>query len=142
MLELMGQLLNFIRERSGEHERLAFLRQCFYDPANRRKKTHVEHSIGLVEHEKLDARKVGYSLVHQIDQPPRCGYDKIDPGTQRLDLRTLTHAAENRGHPQRNVFRVSASVLLDLHHQLTSRRDHQCAWTASLTVVLRRSQLH
>ena len=57
MLELVGQLLDFARERSREHERLAFLRQRFHDPANRRKKTHVEHSIGLVEHEKLDARK-------------------------------------------------------------------------------------
>ena len=106
------------------------MRQCFHDPANRRKKTHVEHSIGLVEHEKLDARKIGYSLVHQIDQPPRCGYDQIDTGTQRLDLRTFTHAAENRGHAQRNVLRVSANVLLDLHHQLTSRRDHQRARAA------------
>src|SRR6266404_4412241 len=70
MLELMSQLLDFSRERSGEHERLAFLRQRLHDPANRRKKTHVEHSISLVQHEKLDARKVGYSLVHQIDQPP------------------------------------------------------------------------
>ena len=127
MLELVGQLLDFTRERRGEHQRLAFLRQRFHDPANRRKKTHVEHSIGLVEHEKLDARKVGYSLIHQIDQPPRRGHDQIDTGTQRLDLRTFAHAAENRGHAQRNVFRVSAHVLLDLHHQLASRRDHQRA---------------
>ncbi len=125
LLELVGQLLDFARKRGGEHERLPFLRQCFHDPANRRKKTHVKHSIGLVEHEKLDAGKIGYSLVHQIDQPPRCGYDKIDTGTQRLDLRTFTHPAENRGHAQRNMFRVSANVLLDLHHQLTSRRNHQ-----------------
>src|SRR6059058_796541 len=83
-LELVGQLLDFARKRGGEHERLAFLRQRFHDPANRRKKTHVEHSISLVEYEKLDARKVGYSLVHQIDQPPRCGYDKIDTATERV----------------------------------------------------------
>src|SRR5438034_4570873 len=130
LLELVGQLFALPRKRGGEHERLAFLRQRFHDPANRRKKTHVEHSISLVEYEKLDARKVGYSLVHQIDQPPRCGYDKIDTGTQRLDLRTITHAAENRGHAQGNVFRVSANVLLYLHHQLTSRRDHQRARAA------------
>src|SRR6202795_2784729 len=88
MLELVGQLLDFPRERSREHERLAFLRQRFHDPANWRKKTHVEHSIGLVEHEKLYARKIGYSLIHQIDQPTWRGYDQIYTGTQRFDLRT------------------------------------------------------
>jgi len=40
------------------------------------------------------------------------------------------------------VFRVSAHVLLDLHHQLTSRRDYQRARAAGLTVRLRRSQFH
>src|SRR5206468_10680406 len=102
----------------------------FHDAANRRKKTHVQHAIGLVEHKKLDAGKVGYSLVHQIDQPPRRRHDQVDPGTQSLDLRTFAHAAENHSHAQWNVFRVSAYVLLDLHHQLTSRRDHECARAA------------
>src|SRR2546427_664244 len=86
------------------------LRPPFTDPENRRKKTHAQHPIGLVEHEKLDARKVGYPLIHQIDQSPRRGYDQIYTGTQRLDLRTFAHAAENRGHAQWNVFRVSAYV--------------------------------
>ena len=132
LLELVGQVLDFARKRGGEHERLPFLRQCFHDPANRRKKTHVKHAIGLVEHEKLDAGKVGYSLFHQIDQTPRRSHDQIDTGTQRLDLRTFTHSAENRGHAQGNMFRVCAHVLLDLDHQLTSRREHQRARRCAL----------
>ena len=124
---IVRQLLDLARERSREHECLAFLRQRFHDLANRRKKTHVQHPIGLVEHEKFDARKIGCALLHQIDQPPRRSHDKIDPGTQRLDLRTFAHAAENSGHAQRNMFRVSAHVLLDLHDQLTRRRNDQRA---------------
>ena len=130
LLELVGQLFDFARERGGEHERLPFLRQRFHDLADRRKKTHVQHPIGFVEHEKFDAGKIGNALPHQIDQPARRRHDQIDAGTQRLDLRTFAHSAENRRHAQRKMFRVSAHVLLDLHHQLTRRRDHQRARAA------------
>src|ERR1700730_11657150 len=134
MLELVSKLLNLTRQRRGEHERLALLRERFPDLANRKKKPHVQHSIGLIEHEKLDAGKIGGTLTHQIDQTARCGHDKIHTGTQRLELWTLAHAAENRGHAQRKMFRVSAHVLLDLHHEFTCRRDHQRAGAALLTV--------
>ena len=39
------------------------------------------------------------------------------------------------------MFRVSAHVLLDLHHELTRRRHHQRARAAPLTVLHRRRQL-
>ena len=80
--------------------------------------------------EKLAAR-----CAHQVDQPPRRRHDQIDTGTQRLDLWTFAHAAEDRGHAQRNMFRVSANVLLDLHHELARRRDHQRARAAALVPV-------
>ena len=135
LLELVGQLLDFARERGGEHERLPFLRQRFHDLPDRRKKTHVQHAIGFVEHEKFEPGKIGRALLHQIDQPARCRDDQIDPGTQRLDLRAFAHSAENRGHAQRKMFRVGAHVLLDLHDELTRRRHHQraravCRWSS------------
>src|SRR5438270_4086537 len=141
-LELVRQFFDLTRERRGEHQRLPFLRQRFHDPSNRRKKAHVQHSIRFVEHKKLDTRKIGHSLIHQIDQPAWRRYDKIDTGSQRRDLRTFAHSAVNRGHAQRNMFGVSAHILFDLHHQLSRRRDDQSARPAFLPVVHRRRQLH
>src|SRR5260370_24584379 len=80
LLELMGQCLDFTRERSGKHEGLPLVRQCLHDSLNRRKKSHVEHAIGLVQHHEFDPGKIGCALLHQIDQTTRCGHDQVDPG--------------------------------------------------------------
>ncbi len=37
------------------------------------------------------------------------------------------HAAKNGGDAQRQMPRIGADIFLDLHHQLTRRRDHQHA---------------
>ena len=140
-LEFVRQLFDFARERGREHERLPFLRQRPHDLPDRRKKTHVQHAIGFVEHEKFELRKIGRALLHQIDQAARRRDDKVDPGTQRLDLRTFAHSAKHRRHAQRKMFRVCAHVLLDLHHQFTRRRHDQRARPAPLTVLHRRCQL-
>ena len=76
--------------------------------------------------------KLACTLLHQIDQPARRRDHQIDAGTQRLDLRAFAHAAEDRGHAQRQMSRVSAHVLLDLHDELARRRDHESARAAGL----------
>ena len=66
-LELVRQFFDLARERRGEHERLPLLRQRFHDLPDRRKKTHVEHAIGFIEHEKFEPGEIGRALPHQID---------------------------------------------------------------------------
>ncbi len=44
---------------------------------------------------------------------------------QGADLRLFAHAAENRGDSERQMPRVSAHVLLDLHGQFARRREDQ-----------------
>ena len=117
---------------------MPLLRQRFHNLTNRRKKTHVQHPIGFVEHEKLYLGQIGRPLSHQIDQAARRRDDKIDPGTQRLDLRTFAHTAKDRRHAQWKMFRVSADVLLDLHDELPCWSHHEDARAPPLAVLHRR----
>ncbi len=74
-------------------------------------------------------------LLHQVEQPSRTGDDDIDAGAERGDLRSFSHAAENRGHVQRQMFSVRAHIFLDLHDQFTGRCEDQNASAARLAVA-------
>jgi hypothetical protein len=41
-------------------------------------KAHVQHAIGLIEHKNLDIIQRNKTLVHQIQETSRCGYQDID----------------------------------------------------------------
>ena len=58
LLKLVGQRLDLRGERRREHQRLALPRQRAHDLPNRGKKSHVQHPVGFVEHEKFDPGKI------------------------------------------------------------------------------------
>ena len=121
----MRQRFDLARERRGKHQRLALVRQGFHDLPDRREETHVEHPVRFIEHEKINPGKIRVALAHQVNQTTRRRHHQLDARAQRLDLRPFAHAAEDRGHAQRQMFRVSAHIFLDLHHQFPRRRDDQ-----------------
>jgi len=53
-----------------EEERLARLRQTLEDLGELGLEAHVEHPVGLVEHQDLDVVEPGRPLLEVIDQPP------------------------------------------------------------------------
>ena len=55
------QLADLAVERRGEEHRLALRRQHAHDPVDLRLEAHVEHPVGLVEHEHRDARRSSIS---------------------------------------------------------------------------------
>ena len=125
--KLVRQRLDLRRERGGKKQRLPLLRQRPDDPPDAGEKAHVEHPVRLIEHEKLNARKVAVPPLHQVEQPAGARDDQLHAIAQRLDLRTLAHATENQRHAQREMPGISAHVFLDLHHQLARRCQHQHA---------------
>jgi hypothetical protein len=56
-------------------------------------KTHVQHTIRLVEHEHLHIVQVDVALVHQIDQAPRRRHEDIGLLAERGDLTALRDPA-------------------------------------------------
>ncbi len=131
LLELVGQRFDFLRERGGKHEGLAFSRKRFDDAADLGEETHVQHAIGFVEDEEFDLREITVTLAHEVEEAARGGDDEVDGRAERLDLGTFSHAAEDRGHPEREILGVGPDVFLNLHHKLPRGRDDQGACAAA-----------
>ena len=136
VLELVGEALDLAREGGGEHEGLALFRQRLHDAADLRQEAHVEHAVGLVEHEILKAGEVAMTLTHEVDKTAGGGDDEVHGGAERLDLRALADAAEDGGDLERQIFRVNADVFLDLHDELAGGGDDEHPGAAAAGGVL------
>ena len=101
------------------------LRRRRDDLPDRRQEAHVEHAVGLVQHQHLEVGEVHVTLLHQVEQAPWRGHDNVDAAAQGLDLRPFTDAAEDRGAAQVEVTAIGADVLFDLRHQLAGGRHDQ-----------------
>ncbi len=121
------QRLDAVLEGRREQERLALLRHPRQDPAHRRQEAHVEHPIGLVEHEHLDRVELGVATFHVVEQASRAGDQDVDAAPQVLDLGLHSRAAEDRGDVQPQVAAVVLDAFRDLHGELAGRHQHQGA---------------
>jgi hypothetical protein len=61
-----GQAANVVRVGGGEQEILPFLRQQLDDLADVVDEAHVEHAIGLIEHQHLDLGQIHAALLREI----------------------------------------------------------------------------
>jgi len=48
---------------------------------------HVEHAVGLVEHQQLDLVEAHGLALDMVDQPARRGDQQVDPLAEQLQLR-------------------------------------------------------
>ena len=79
---------------------------------------HVEHAVGLVEHEHLQARERRGGVAEVVEQPARRRHDHVDARAQRVLLRSHADAAEHRGARDGRVHRELREVRVDLRGQL------------------------
>ena len=86
---------------------------------------HVEHAVGLVEHEDGDLVEPDVALVAKVEQASGRGDQDIDAGLQRLHLVMLVDAAEDDGGAQGQPASVSGEALGDLAGELAGRRQDQ-----------------
>ena len=84
-------------ERRREQQRLALGRRLAHDAADGGQKAHVEHAVGLVEHQHLDLVQVAGTLLDQVDQTTRRGDQDIAAVLKRRGLRLVAHATHD-GH--------------------------------------------
>ncbi len=99
--DLRRELNDRSRQRRGKQHRLAFARQLRNDAANVRQKADIEHPVGFVEHEHLQARRTSMFLrVEVIEQTSRRGDDNVNAAAQSVGLIAHRHAAKNRGDAQ------------------------------------------
>ncbi len=110
-----------------EEQRVALGRQLGDDALDVREETHVQHAVGLVEHEDFDRVQAGQALLHQVEQPPRRRHQDVEAAVQRLHLRELADAAEDDGVGEAQVAAVGGGAVVDLRRQFAGRRQDQDA---------------
>ena len=115
------------RHGGREKQVLPLGRQLGDDAADGIDESHVEHTVGLVEHQGLDVGKRHAALAHEIEQAAGSGYQDVDATAQGRDLRALRDAAQDHAVVERDVLAVHAEAVRDLHGQFTRGRQHEHA---------------
>ena len=77
-----------------EEQGLALLRQGCDHFADIVDEAHVEHAVGLVEDEHLEAIEPHQGLAHQVEQAPRRGDQDVDAARASEHLLSLADPAE------------------------------------------------
>jgi hypothetical protein len=88
---------------------------------------HVEHAVGLVDHQQVAAGEQDLAALEQVHQPARGGDQHVDALVERLDLVAHLHAADQQRHLEVVVGAVLLEVLGHLHRQLARRLEDQRA---------------
>ena len=80
-------------------------------------KAHVEHAVGFVQHQYLDAGQIQHALTVQIKQAAGRGHQNVHAFLQAVDLGLHAYAAKNHGRSQAQVLAVVPHRLFDLRGQ-------------------------
>ena len=123
-------------ERGREQQRLALGRRLAHNAADGGQKAHVEHAVGLVEHQHLDLVQVASALLDQIDQTARRGDQDVAAVLERRGLGLVAHAAhDGHGNMARDVGDF-AGDLVDLLCELTRGGDDEHHGAAAVALGL------
>ena len=121
------QLADFIAERGREQQALLGARQQRQHLLHIVDEAHVEHAVGFVQHQHLNAGEVHETLLLQIQQTPGGGHEHVDAALDAVNLRVHAHATEDHGGVQVKVLAVFAHGFLNLRREFACRRQHQGA---------------
>ena len=123
--KLVGQPANLRRHGGREHQRLPALRNQPDDPFDIGDKSHVEHPVGFVDNEYLDAGEQNAAAFEQVEHPPRRGDQDVDAAFQRLALIGHGDAADKQRLGEAAILAVNREIPGNLRRQFARRREDQ-----------------
>ena len=115
------EISDALRHRCTEQEVLTSLRQEREDPPDVPDEAHVEHPIGLIEHQVGQIGQIEMTLLLQIEQASGCGDEDVDALPEGLDLGHVAHATEDDEASKRESMSVGPHSIADLGGQFTCR---------------------
>ena len=124
---LAAELGDVLRHGGREHQRLPLRRQLGDDLADVADEAHVEHAVGFVEHEHLDAGEPQRVALDQVEQTARRCHQHVDAVEQRAHLGAHRHAADGERGLDAQVPAIGAEAVEDLAGEFAGRAQHQHA---------------
>ena len=125
--ELLGDALDFRRHGGGEEQRLAGERHQLADALDVRDEAHVEHAVGFVDDEQLDAGHQQPAALEMVEQAARRRDQHVDAAHQLGVLVVERNAADDEGDVELVVLAVLVEAFLDLRGELAGRLEDQRA---------------
>ena len=116
---------------------MALARAAFDDAAHVGQKSHVEHPVGLVEHEKLDLVQPHRAAFEMVEQTSRRGDDDVGAGVQLVVLPAIADAAKNDGGFQIGEARVIVNGGLHLRGEFARGFEDERARAGRVLAELR-----
>ncbi len=115
------------RHRGGEEEGLPLFRHGIQDLVDLGCKTHIEHAIGLIQHQDRHGKETDRAVPHVIEQSPRRGHDDIGTLPQTSDLRLHIGPAYQGGREQLEITPQGIDRRLNLNRQFPCRGENERA---------------
>ena len=125
--ELVDEARDLGRHRRREEQRLPARRQQLADLLDVGNEAHVEHAVGLVDDEDLDAHQHDAAALEMIEQAAGRGDQHVDAAVELLDLIVHRHAADQQRHVELVVDAVLLEALRHLGGEFARRRQDQRA---------------
>jgi len=122
-----GQRAHLVVKGRREEQVLAARREHREDLADVGQEAHVEHPIGLVEHEDRNLAEIHGALLDVVQQAAGRRDEDLDTRQQHLGLRFDRHAAVHDAGAQRHRAAVRADRLIHLDRELSGRDEDQRA---------------
>ncbi len=132
-----GQLGHPPVEGGGEQQGLPGGRAGCGDLHDVVDEAHIEHPIGLVQDQHLEAREIDRPALQMVDQSARRPDDDVDRARQLLHLHAIGHAAQDRDGVEAHELGEHPYGIEDLAGKFPGRRQHQDARTAHPALGLR-----
>ena len=124
--ELAGQPLDFRRHGGREEQRLAGEGQELADALDVGNEAHVEHPVGFVDHQELDAVQHELAAFEVIEEPARRGDDHIGAAIDLDRLVVKGDAADQQSHGQAVIAPERLEMSLNLSGKFACRLEDEC----------------
>ena len=122
-----GQPRDGAVERRREQHGLARLRRQQRDALDVVDEAHVEHPVGLVEHQHFQRGQVDAAALEVVDEAARRGDDDVGAARELPVLDRVRRPAVDADRVDPEAAAVADGLLGDLLRELARRREHQDA---------------
>ena len=119
------EVLDAARHRRGEQHALAGVRGGVEEGLDVLHEAHVEHLVGLVEHDDVELVEPQRAAVHEVDRPAGGGHDDVDALGQAAQLRAGGGTAVDGEDARAHAPAVLRDRLGDLQRELAGRGEDE-----------------
>ena len=120
-----GKFRDIVGHGRAEEQVLPILRKERHHLADIVNEAHIEHAVGLVEHEEFQRLQRNRLLVDEVQETARSRHQHVDTANQIALLADIAHATENASRRNGRKLRILLKAILHLDREFTRRQKNQ-----------------